>query len=108
MILRDRGARVVKASDYTQALQGLDQAHPDVLISDIGLPGLDGYALIEEIRRRESSGTRRLPAIALTAFARRQDREAALTAGFDAHCAKPFPPNELVATVLKVNGRDSA
>ncbi len=104
MILRDRGARLWQARDYAEALQCLDKSRPDVLISDVGPPGLDGYALIEEIRRRETDGSRRLPAIALTAFARRQDREAALAAGFDAHCAKPFSPNELIDIILRVNG----
>src|SRR5690606_31880789 len=86
MILRERGARVRLAHDAHEGLQRLGEAPPEVLISDIGLPGMDGYAFIREVRRQEPRPGRRLPAIALTAFARAQDRELALSAGFDAHC----------------------
>ncbi|AKJ27403.1 response regulator [Caldimonas brevitalea] len=101
IILGDRGARVVPASSYADALRCIEQARPDVLLSDIGLPGHDGYALIREVRRREGPGAARLPAIALTAFARAQDRELALAAGFDAHCSKPLRPHELIAAILQ-------
>lgn len=101
IILSDRGAKVVMASDYASALQCMAQSSPDVLVSDIGMPGKDGYELIREIRRREGSG-RRLPAIALTAFARAQDRDQALSAGFDAYCAKPLRPNDLIARIIEL------
>ncbi len=106
VILADRGARVVTASSSEEALQRIAQAHPQVLISDIGMPGKDGYTLIREIRALEAmTGTPHLPAIALTAFARPQDKELATAAGFDAHCAKPMRPDGLVACVLQVIGR---
>jgi PAS domain S-box-containing protein len=102
MILGERGATVVAASDYAQGLECIEEFRPDILVSDIGMAGNDGYALVRDVRRRESAGTARLPAIALTAFARARDRELAIEAGFDAHCAKPLDIGELVATVLRL------
>ncbi|MCW7538062.1 response regulator [Aquabacterium sp. A7-Y] len=104
VILGDRGARVVAATGYADALHRLQTLMADVLVSDIGMPGQDGYALIREVRRREQPGGPRLPAIALTAFSRPQDRQTALAAGFDAHCAKPLRPHELIAAILRVIG----
>ncbi len=108
MILRDRDASVTGAQSYAEALQRLSEATPDVLISDIGLPGQDGYALIREVRRGEAPGAARLPAVALTAFARPEDRELALSAGFDAHSAKPMRPNELIAIIISLAERNAA
>jgi len=108
IILRDRGAQVFDAGDYAAGLRCIEQVSPDVLVSDIGMPGRDGYDLIREVRRRERlDGTRHLPAIALTAFARPEDRKLAATSGFDAHCAKPMRPGELIAAILKVTGRET-
>ncbi len=104
IILSDRGATVMMAGDYASALRGLAQAMPDVMVSDIGMPGHDGYELIREVRRREAGGSR-LPAIALTAFARAQDRDQALSAGFDAYCAKPLRPNDLIARILELTAK---
>ena len=109
VILRDRGARVTTAASYDEALERLQAVQPQVLVSDIGMPGNDGYSLMREIRAREAvSGARRLPAIALTAFTRPQDQALATAAGFDAHCPKPMRPEALVATVLRVSGRSAA
>ena len=103
MILRERGAQVTMAGDYISGLNAMETLTPDVLVSDIGMPGKDGFALIDEIRRRERSrGAERTPAIALTAFAREQDREQALKAGFDAYFTKPLKPNELLAAILRL------
>jgi PAS domain S-box-containing protein len=96
MILTDRGALVSSASDCDGALALLETLKPDILVSDIGMPGKDGYVLIRELRRREADSGRHLPAIALTAFARERDQQQALEAGFDAHCAKPLQPLKLV------------
>ena len=74
---------------------------PDLLLSDIGIPGKDGHALMREIRRTERLGSR-VPAIALTAFSRKQDIDQALAAGFDAHCAKPLRPLELLRLIVRV------
>jgi len=70
------------------------------------MPGEDGYALIEKVRRQESAqGAKALPAVAITAYARKEDRESALAAGFDTHVAKPLDPEELLATLAEVAGR---
>lgn len=101
VILGDRGADVVTANDVDAALEAIAAAAFDLLISDIGMPGRDGYQLIAEVRRRET-GSVRLPAIALTAFARQQGHEHAITAGFDAHCAKPLRPHDLVSQIERL------
>ncbi|MET0351079.1 MAG: response regulator [Rhizobacter sp.] len=104
MILSERGARVTAAVSAADGLERLRAgATPNVLVSDVGMPGQDGYAFVRELRRREAPGAH-LPAIALTAFARPQDRETALAAGFDEHCGKPLRPDLLVAAILRVTG----
>ncbi|MCK7501575.1 MAG: ATP-binding protein [Comamonadaceae bacterium] len=106
MVLGGQDAQVRTAADHDAALQRLAEGRPDVLISDIGLPGKDGCELVRRVRAAEAPGDARAPCIALTAFARPQDRDAALAAGFDTHCAKPLHPNELVAAILAaVRGR---
>lgn len=103
MILQNHGAAVRLATGYDEALALIDESMPDVLVSDIGMPGKDGYDLIREIRRREQAAeAARLPVIALTAFARLQDRETASGHGFDAHCAKPLKVHDLLATILRI------
>ncbi|RZL05555.1 MAG: response regulator, partial [Rubrivivax sp.] len=103
MILQNHGAAVRLATGYEQALALIDEAMPDVLVSDIGMPGKDGYDLIREIRQREqAAGAPRLPAIALTAFARAQDVDTAIAHGFDVHCAKPLRVHDLLATILRI------
>ena len=101
IILTDRGAVVQTAPDVRSALQLVDARRFDALISDIGMPGQDGYDLIREVRRAESESTQhvRLPAIALTSFTREQDRAQALAAGFDDHCGKPLRPLKLVQQI---------
>lgn len=80
------------------ALRALADGAFDLLVSDIGLPGRDGYELIRDIRALEVPGER-LPAIALTAFSRDVDRQQALQAGFDAHLPKPLKPQLLMRLV---------
>jgi hypothetical protein len=101
IVLADRGARVEVATDAKGGLRRMAEFEPDVVLSDIGIPGSDGYALMREIRRTEPAD-RRVPAIALTAFSRKQDVDQALAAGFDAHCAKPLRPLELLRTIARV------
>lgn len=98
VILRDAGAHVRQASDYDAALRLFEDRWPDVLVSDIGLPGRDGYELIARLRETGNAG-KPLAAIALTAFSRPEDRARALGSGFDAHLAKPFQPHLLVAAI---------
>jgi len=78
-----------------------------VLITDIGMPGADGYELLRRVRELGPARGGRVPAIALTAFARSEDRTRALRSGFMVHVSKPVDPSELVATVVAVAGRVS-
>jgi CheY-like chemotaxis protein len=97
-------ARVVVAESVSAALQLIQTAPPDVLVSDIAMPGEDGYALIKKLRTLEGRGPH-LPAAALTAFATAIDRARALLAGYQAHVAKPVDPAELAAVVATLAGR---
>jgi CheY-like chemotaxis protein len=102
VVLADRGASVRTAHDYDSALHAIGQAWPDVLVSDIGLPGRDGYELIRRVReleRQRANRAARLPVIALTAFARTQDRQKTLDAGFDLHLSKPLKPHALLEAI---------
>ncbi len=94
-ILTDAGAQVVEAATAEAALLAIDIARPNLLISDIGMAGQDGYELIRSVRARGLDADE-LPAIALTAFARMQDRAAALAAGFQDHVVKPIDPAALI------------
>jgi|UniRef100_UPI00403A1803 PAS domain S-box-containing protein len=106
VVLTDAGATVRLAVDYDAALQLFEQKWPDVLISDIGLPGRDGYELIREVRQRERTRSKpRLFSVAHTAFTRPQDRARATEAGFDAHLGKPLQPHALLALIC---GRPAA
>lgn len=97
IVLTDEGANVRVADSYETAIAQFEQAWPDLLVSDIGLPGRDGYDLIAKVREMEAAaGRARLRAIALTAFARPQDRDRALAAGFDQHLGKPLQPHLLL------------
>ncbi|GAD21279.1 response regulator [Acidovorax sp. MR-S7] len=100
VVLADEGAHVRLAGDYDSAMAQLDTAWPQLLVSDIGLPGRDGYELIAAIRALErQQGRPPIRAVALTAFARPQDRERALLAGFDQHLDKPLQPHVLVSAL---------
>ena len=99
-VLTQQGARVTQAGSASEALSSVSESVPDVLISDIGLPAEDGYQLIRSIRAR-GFGSDSLPAIALTAYSRREDQRLALQAGFQAHVAKPVEPAILVAAVAE-------
>jgi len=103
VVLCDQGATVRIAEHYEEALQLIDAQWPDLLVSDIGLPGRDGYQLIQTIREmeRHRAGNHRLRAIALSAFAREQDRARALASGFDVHLSKPLQPHLLVRTLCQ-------
>jgi CheY-like chemotaxis protein len=104
-ILGERGATVIAAASAAEALAAIGKQPPDVLISDIGMPEIDGYQLVRSVQALPTKNTARLPAIALTAFARSEDRTRALLAGFVAHVAKPVEAAELIATVAAVTGR---
>jgi PAS domain S-box-containing protein len=103
-VLRQCGADVIAASSAAEALDLLARQRPDVLISDIGMPGEDGYSLIRRLRASENHD-QRLPAVALTAYARTEDRLRALAAGFQMHVSKPVNPAELATVVGSLAGR---
>jgi len=103
-VLREQGATVTVAAGGGEVLRMMETLAPDALISDIGMSDMDGYQLIRRIRASESKG-QRLPALALTAFARAEDRKRALLAGYQAHIAKPVDMSELVIVVAGLVGR---
>ncbi len=94
------GAEIIAAASAAEALALLPAASVNFLISDIGLPDVDGYELLHAIRRMDASSAGGIPAIALTAYARAEDRMLAFRAGYQAHMAKPVEPRELVATIV--------
>ena len=98
------GAEVVSAGSSIEALAAIDAFGPDVLISDIYMPSEDGYELIRKVRMR-SQRSRPLPAIALTAKGRIQDRTDALLSGYQTHMAKPVDAHELVVTIASLVDR---
>jgi PAS domain S-box-containing protein len=104
-ILSDCGAKVVTAAGAEPGLACLETDSFDVIISDIGMPDVDGYEFLRRARSAMQKSGERIPAIALTAFARSEDRTRALQAGFLVHVAKPVEPAELAATVASVAGR---
>lgn len=93
------------AGSAAEALRAVEEGRPDVLVSNIGMPDVDGYELLRRIRALGPASGGHLPAIALTAFARSEDRTRALRAGFLAHIAKPVEPSELLTTVASLVGR---
>ena len=104
-LLEDCDAIVEMAASAEEGLAAVMRQPPDVLISDIGMPGTDGYQLIRAIRALDESKGGKVPAIALTAFARSEDRQRAMLAGFDMHIVKPIEPAELIAVVARLARR---
>ncbi|WP_437278540.1 ATP-binding protein [Sorangium sp. So ce375] len=102
MVLREAGAQADEIGSASAALEMMSRARPDVLISDIAMPEQDGYALLRELRSRAPDLGGSVPALALTAFARREDIVQARDAGFQLHLAKPVDPGELVAAVHRL------
>lgn len=101
-VLEMDGAKVIAVISAADARNVLSELQPDVLISDIGLPGEDGYTFISKLRALKSNNSGRVPAIALTAFADSEARIRALEAGFDTHISKPVAPEELVEIVANL------
>ena len=101
-ILQKCGAKVRSASSGLEALELLSKATPHVLVSDIGMPGMDGYSLIRRVRVLDDAAAQRVPALALTAYARPEDRRRALAEGFQMHLAKPVDPSELAIAVASL------
>jgi len=104
-VLEFCGARVTTARSAASALRAFGEESPDVLVSDIGMPDMDGYELIRRVRRLRPEEGGRTPALALTAYAREEDRRRAIRAGFQSHLAKPAAPDELAEVVASLAGR---
>jgi CheY-like chemotaxis protein/two-component sensor histidine kinase len=104
-VLSDRGATVVTADSAEAGRRAMASHRPDILVADIGMPGEDGYSLIRTIRAMPPEQGGSMPAVAMTALARPEDRRRALMAGFHTHVAKPVDVVELVAVVASLAGR---
>jgi PAS domain S-box-containing protein len=105
MMLKRHGAKVIAVSSSQEALAAIDSKTPEVLISDIGMPGEDGYELMRKVKERETGNDRIRAAIALTGYAAEKDRELALAAGYQLHLAKPIEPAQLVGAIEMLIGR---
>ena len=103
--LTEHGAKVRGASSAAEALALLRSDGFDLLISDIGMADIDGYNLIKQVRKQEGENGEHIPAIALTAYARAQDRIRAIAAGYNTHVAKPVEIRELVTVVKCLTGK---
>jgi CheY-like chemotaxis protein len=104
-VLTECHAEVVTASSAIEAVPLAESARPDILISDLGMPEIDGYELLRRIRALGPARGGKVPAIAVSAFARPEDRARSLRAGFAMHMSKPIQPNRLTATVARLAGR---
>src|SRR5262245_42172513 len=110
-LLSHWGADVKVAISATEALEVFERYEewtPDIMVSDIQMPGMDGYALMRSVRKMDPDRGGNIPAIALTAYTRAEDRIRALVAGFQIHIAKPFEPVELLTVVESVLKRMAA
>jgi CheY-like chemotaxis protein len=107
-ILQHSGATIMAASSAGKALALLEHERPDVIVSDIGMPDVDGFELMRRIRRRSAGAGGAIPAIALTAFTRQDDRNKAMQAGFNDYLAKPVEPASLLAHIAQAVSRGPA
>ncbi|MEA5557142.1 response regulator [Nodularia spumigena] len=104
-VLEEEGAEVISVSSAIEALQTLPESKADVLLSDIGMPEMDGYMLMRQVRSWTSEEGGNTPAIALTAYAGEYNQQQAISAGFQMHVTKPAEPAELVAAVARLAGK---
>ncbi|TVP59798.1 MAG: PAS domain S-box protein [Nodularia sp. (in: Bacteria)] len=104
-VLEEEGAEVISVSSAIEALQTLPDSKADVLLSDIGMPEMDGYMLMRQVRSWTSEQGGKTPAIALTAYAGEYNQQQAMSAGFQMHVTKPAEPSELVAAVARLAGK---
>jgi CheY-like chemotaxis protein len=103
--LREQGAAVARADSVLSALSALRAHLPDVVVSDLGMPGEDGYALIRALRALPAEAGGAVPAVALTAYVADHDRERSLAAGFQLHLGKPMDPGLLAQAVAELVAR---
>ncbi len=104
-VLARAGATVTAVRSGAGALEALDRQVPDVIVTDVGMPGMDGFELLQRIRERPSEAGGRVPAAVLTAYARSEDRLRSLRDGFEVHLSKPVDPDELVAAIASLAHR---
>ena len=102
VMLAEYGARVFAVSSAAEALEALQGYKPDVMVSDLAMPGEDGYSLISKVRALEAESGKQIPAIALTAYVRVEDRARALAAGFNMFVPKPVEPSELITAIANL------
>jgi PAS domain S-box-containing protein len=107
-ILEATGAQVSTANSGMEALRTLETLRPHVIVADLGMPHMDGFELIDRVRHVEDAVLRRVPAAALTAYARSEDRARALRSGYQMHLAKPIDPAELMAAVAALANRQDS
>jgi CheY-like chemotaxis protein len=100
-VLQQSGAEVAVVTSASEALDALQKTQPDVLLSDIGMPNMDGYMLLRQIRNLEPENGGQIKAIALTAYAAEYDRQLARAAGFEMHIPKPVEPERLIEALSK-------
>lgn len=108
LLLKQQQAEVTAVASADEALKTLGYLKPDILVSDIQMPVEDGYSLIRKVRAMEQRGDQKIPAIALTAHAREEDRLKALEAGFQSHVTKPVEPDELIASIKRLASKPPA
>jgi CheY-like chemotaxis protein len=106
-VLADCGAKVFVAASAREGFEILVREKPDIMLSDIGMPDEDGYMLIRQVRALKAKQGGKIPAAAVSAFARPEDRTKALRAGYQMHLAKPVDPTELTAVVASLAARKS-
>ncbi|MEH1921136.1 PAS domain-containing protein [Nostoc sp.] len=106
-LLQQNGALISAAASVNEALKTISQAVPNLLISDLGMPEMDGYSLIKMLRAMPKEEGGEIPAIALTAYAGESDRDRVLAAGFQRHIAKPVQPTELLTSIADLLGQNN-
>jgi CheY-like chemotaxis protein len=104
-ILTRCGSDVRCSESAAEAMKAFKEWNPDLLVSDIGMPNEDGYSLIRKVRKLKSRRARKIPAVALTAYATDEDRLEALSAGFQIHVAKPIEPENFITSLAAVLDR---
>jgi CheY-like chemotaxis protein len=105
LLLKRNGASVITADSAVEALKILDQKTPNIIICDIGMPGEDGYSFLQKLRSGETlAGKSHIPAAALTAYTREEEKKEALKSGFQVHLSKPIQESVLVDAVARLAG----
>jgi CheY-like chemotaxis protein len=104
-VLEQEGAKVVAVATAAEALTALEQFQPEVLVSDIGMPEVDGYMLMRQVRMRSPEQGGQTPAVALTAYVGEINQQQAIAAGFQRHLAKPVEPEALMKVIADLTQR---